>query len=62
MPRGVRNKETLCWECKKASGLCSWSHNLTPVKGWVVETSVRKTYIGDGTVYCVISCPEFEKG
>ena len=65
MPKNNENGETLCWECKKSGGLCSWSHNLTPVKGWVATVSTRKTYIRatkDNKVYCVISCPEFVEG
>ena len=58
---GYRHKETICWDCKKASGLCSWSHRLIPVKGWTAEKSKRKTYEGQ-EIYCVIACPEFERG
>ena len=55
-------KDTLCWHCKKSGGLCSWSHNLTPVKGW---EAVKDYHMADGkkvSSYKVISCPEFVEG
>ena len=62
MPKGNENGETLCWECKKSGGLCSWSQSLTPVKGWTATESTRSTYIGEDKVYCVVKCPEFVRG
>ena len=44
--------DTLCWKCKKATGFCSWSHNLTPVEGW----KAKKGKYG----YIVKKCPQFE--
>lgn len=59
----MKPKSTLCWECKKSGGLCSWSHNLTPVKGWVAEMVSKKTfYSPEDVTFCVIECPEFEEG
>ena len=48
------NKHTLCWDCKNATGNCSWSQELIPVKGWTAEPS-EKEY-GSFTVQF---CPEF---
>lgn len=57
------NKDTLCWHCKKFSGLCSWSDRFEPVNGWKAEkTSVkteRNTLIDS---YIVRECPEFVEG
>ena len=56
-------KETLCWQCKKSGGLCSWSKTLTPVDGWEAEKTSRKTYADPNTdSYHVINCPEFVEG
>ena len=56
---------TLCWECAKAGGLCSWSKNFTPVDGWTaVPTKIVASQYGDksNTIdsYDVYACPEFE--
>lgn len=65
------NGETLCWQCVKACGKCSWSHNFTPVDGWVAKPRRMLLHLGDdgsfeSAKYCqsyrVISCPEFVKG
>lgn len=46
-------KRTLCWNCSKATGGCSWSKSLLPVDGWdAEETDVS---------FKVNACPEFEK-
>lgn len=59
-------KPTLCWNCAKAGGFCSWSKDFIPVKGWKAEYAPlklsdygRKTY---SESYCVLECPKFEKG
>lgn len=55
--------ETLCWECAKNGGLCSWSKNFTPVEGWeAIPTKIQAYGHADGVIdsYKVISCPEFE--
>lgn len=55
---------TLCWDCRKACGECSWSRCLecSPVPGWTaIETKLRlntDVYIQS---YIVIACPEFER-
>lgn len=47
----IPNTETLCTDCGKACGWCSWSKEGEPVKGWTAE----KTRKG----YSVKECPEF---
>ena len=42
-------KDCICWGCTKATGQCSWSAFLRPVKGSKSDTK-RGVY----------SCPEFE--
>lgn len=56
--------QTICWNCRKATGRCSWSNywEHSPVPGWVAEPTKLK--INRGVYmdsYCVISCPEFER-
>ena len=57
------NSGTLCWDCARAYGTCSWSRKLEPVKGWeAAETIIRaRTQYGNNpiTSYCVTYCPEF---
>jgi hypothetical protein len=54
--------ETLCWDCKKAIGGCTWADKSKPVDGWDAEkTIVRNESYGDMESYCVKSCPEFER-
>lgn len=51
---------TLCWQCRKATGGCTWADELKPVEDWEAEATVIK---GDGYTensYHVKSCPEFE--
>lgn len=61
--RTFHKKNTLCWDCAKNGGLCSWSENFTPVEGWeAVPTKIQAYGHADGVIdsYKVISCPEFE--
>ena len=55
---------TLCWDCRKACGGCSWSNydERRPVPGWTaVETKIRmKTDVFEPSCI-VIACPEFER-
>lgn len=59
-------KETLCWECKWATGLdgvCPWAKDGTPVDGW----KAKKTKIKSATElrtnsFKVIECPLFCEG
>lgn len=62
-----RRTDTLCWECKKACGHCSWSREFKPVPGWEAivvaprgaQMSLKFRDIPD---YRVIACPEFTRG
>lgn len=47
------DKDTLCWDCKKFSGGCSWTRpdEVKPVKGWNAKLTDRG--------YIVKQCPEF---
>ena len=54
--------DTICWECKKAGGLCSWSANHAPVEGWEAKETWIKLPEKVVPSYCVIRCPEFEEG
>ena len=56
---------TLCWECKKASGGCSWSKKFVPVEGW--DATPTKVWVGHTSAkpyidsFHVNECPEFEQ-
>lgn len=52
-------KNTICWECRKATGGCSWSEYKVnrPVAGW----AVMPTNINGIESYIVLECPEFER-
>ena len=55
---GVK-KMSICNDCARCVGLCSWSHSLQPVEGWVAD------YVPGSRnrlpSYCVKECPEFVK-
>lgn len=59
---GGRRMHTKCWDCARATGGCSWSDHLKPVKGWVaIPTELKNSKMGnveDGS-YIVIDCAEF---
>ena len=49
-------ERTICWECEKTCGGCSWSREFKPVDGWeAVETT---DCTGDKS-FLVRKCPEF---
>ena len=48
----------LCWDCKNATGGCSWSSEFKPVKGWVAK-KIGKTTARPYSTYKVEQCPEF---
>ena len=53
-------KFSLCWECKKAVGLCPWSAKLKPIPGWEADkfgATAQKPY----STYLVKQCPLFER-
>lgn len=58
-----KNEDQLCWRCKKATGLCPWSHSGEAIEGWKAEKTV--IYGGNGRAdipsYRIISCPLFER-
>ena len=50
---------TLCWCCSKATGGCSWSDHLKPVKGWTAKPTTINSRTGDS--YMIYACPEFKQ-
>ena len=52
---------TICWNCQKACGDCSWSgyEQHTPVPGWKATRVPLKMNGGYETTYVVHECPEF---
>ena len=53
---------TICWDCEKALGGCSWSEKLVPVDGWEAVPTVKQQFRGEPLhSFCVISCPEFKR-
>lgn len=51
---------SLCWQCKRAYGLCSWSDRFKPVKGWEAEPTIVKGHKEeDIKSYVVKKCPLF---
>lgn len=58
----MSKKSSICWDCANACGRCSWSHNFTPVKGWIVTPT--KFNIHENKMinsYIVHKCPLFKK-
>ena len=57
----------ICWQCNKATGGCSWSKSLTPVKGWTAEPRVIRSYDNilktyeEIHTYKILYCPLFER-
>lgn len=54
-------KETLCWNCKKTCGGCSWTRSFAPVENWkAIRTKLK---IQDERIdsFVVLECPEFEE-
>ena len=57
----IQQKDTLCWQCKKACGKCPWSKNFKPIDGW---EAIKSNYKYNGLIYDtykVINCPKFVK-
>jgi hypothetical protein len=52
---------SLCWQCKRAYGLCSWSDRFEPVKGWEAEPTIIMGGKREPKVdsYDVKKCPLF---
>ena len=58
----LKCRGTLCWRCAKNTGLCSWSEDFTPVKGWRAIKQMIKNASGELIEsYHVIYCPKFER-
>ena len=59
-----KRNTTICWTCQNATGGCSWSRALKPVKGWKADKlRVKKNDYTDEVIdgYVVIECPEYIK-
>lgn len=57
---GAKKDKTLCWNCAKACGKCSWSGGkFIPVEGWVAVPNYVESEQGKVRSYTIISCPEF---
>ena len=53
----MADEYALCWDCANATGGCSWSDNLRPVKGWEAKRTHKKEFDS----WLVINCPKFER-
>lgn len=56
---------TICWECKWATGLegkCPWAGKGKPVKGWKAKKTKIKSASSNWVTksYIVIKCPLFD--
>lgn len=51
----VDMSKSKCWECRNATGGCSWSESLTPVNGWFAVWDAKHD------TWDVRGCPEFER-
>lgn len=54
-----RARWSICCTCKNSTGLCSWSHNFIPVKGWEAEQTTIHNLNGDIVSYKVFKCPKY---
>jgi hypothetical protein len=61
MAGGGRKSNSLCWQCKRAYGDCSWSRHFKPVKGWKAEPTIIMGGKKDPVVesFDVKKCPLF---
>lgn len=63
MVKPPNTKDTLCWDCEKATGGCSWSDKLIPVEGWdAIPTKIKMVIYKETDSYKVLNCPLFKKG
>lgn len=57
----MRRRQSICWDCQKAYGGCSWSKRFEPVEGW----TAKKSYLSNGKkrkitdTFAISDCPEF---
>ena len=55
-------QHTICWDCAKFAGDCSWSKDFTPVTGWTAVPTEKQQFRGQPLKsYLVTDCPEFER-
>ncbi len=61
--KGFYYPQTLCWDCQKACGGCSWSDEYIPVDGWIaIYHPIKADHMGADVVldsYFVRRCPQF---
>lgn len=59
------NRSSLCFECSRGGGLCSWSQRFEPVPGWTAEKislrTQRKGKARQMETYRVIDCPGYAR-
>ena len=59
----IYKANSLCWQCKRAYGFCSWSRDFIPVKGWTAKHTIIKSGKSADTIetdsYYVKKCPLF---
>lgn len=61
--RHRKKNEQLCWECKRATGGCTWSDKLLPVEGWdATPTIIKDSEIGEIPSFQIKHCPQFVWG
>lgn len=53
--------DTICGNCKRSSGRCSWSAKFVPVEGWEAIPSRVAGNSGYQDTYIVLSCPKYEE-
>ena len=54
-------KDTLCWECRRAVGLCPWSRFGEAVDGWKAIPTVIEEEAGNFNSFLVLECPLFQE-
>ena len=62
----LEDSEQLCWKCKKACGLCSWSHHFEQIPGWTAKPIHRRSGTSKGIdvmmdTFSIKDCPMFEE-
>lgn len=56
----MNRHSTLCWDCEKSFGRCSWSKDFVPVKNWKAKPTKILSAYGLVDSFDVYECPEFE--
>jgi hypothetical protein len=64
MPNQFMKNQTICWDCSRATGGCSWVDHFVPVAGWQAVPKKMKLHNGIGErketgSYVVSECPDF---